>query len=150
MNADTADAGLHRPWAGKDKPSLEPLPTDTFERDIPGYDLRSIMMARNPLAVVNAFFVQIRVILASVLGIGMCPFGPHCRNNPCQDAFGSVAELLGGCAGRADALVGAAKCQKPNGSLHYHFLHSFNACMSLALYKKLQYFWRKVFGIPTT
>ena len=69
MNADAADAGLHRPWAGKDKPSLEPLPTDTFETDIPGYDLRSILMAHDPLAAVDAFFVQIRVILASGLGI---------------------------------------------------------------------------------
>ena len=32
-----------------------------------------------------------------------------------------MAELLGGCAGRGDALVGAVECQKSTGSLHYHW-----------------------------
>ena len=41
--------------------------------------------------------------------------------NPCQDALGSSAELMGGLAGRADALFGAVECQKSNGSLHFHF-----------------------------
>ena len=53
----------------------------------------------------------------------MCPSCPDCVNsdNPCQDALGSVAELLGGCVGRADALIGAVECQKSNGSLHFHW-----------------------------
>ena len=102
----------HRPWIGKDKPSLQPEHNDTFGFEIPGYDLRKLMLAGDPLAAVNAFFVQIRCILATVLGIRMCPQCPHCTNPPCQDALGSVAELLPGLAGRPDAMFGAVECQK--------------------------------------
>ena len=34
----------HRPWIGKDAPSLEPKSTDRFDIDIPGYDLRKLWM----------------------------------------------------------------------------------------------------------
>ena len=53
----------------------------------------------------------------------MCSDCPHCAESdfPCQDAFGSSAELVGGFAGRADALFGAVEAQKTNGSLHFHF-----------------------------
>ena len=53
----------------------------------------------------------------------MCPDCPHCEgsSNPCQDSFGSVAEPMGGFAGRTDAVFGAKECQKTNGSLHIHF-----------------------------
>ena len=53
----------------------------------------------------------------------MCPFCPHCSttNYPCQDALGSVAEAMGGIAGRVDAMFGAVECQKVTGALHYHF-----------------------------
>ena len=96
-------------WIGPDKPSLEPNPTDVFGVDIPGYELRRILQAEDPLASANAFFLQIRCVLATVLGIRMCPFCPHCSSSElaCQDAFGSVAELTGGLAGRADAMFGA-------------------------------------------
>ena len=105
--------------------------------EIPGYDLRRLIMAQDPLAAVNAFFVQIRTILATVLGMRMCPLCPHCTDNPCQDAMGSVAELMGGCAGRADALIGAVECQKSNGSLHFHWflfvqrLHQFGTLQEI-------------------
>ena len=81
------------------------------------------MMAEDPLAATNAFFVQIRIILATILGIRMCPFCPHCAESesPCQDALGSVAEAMGGIAGRADGMFGAVECQKVTGALHYHF-----------------------------
>ena len=106
-----------------DKPSLQANAEDQFEVDIPGYELRRIMLAEDPLAVANAFFVQIRTILATVLGLRMCPHCPHCAETSyaCQDAFGSVGELMGGLAGRADAMFGAVECQKTTGSLHYHF-----------------------------
>ena len=54
----------NRKWAGKDKPNLEPKPEDEFTVDIPGYDLRRLMAAEDPLAAANAFFVQIRTVLA--------------------------------------------------------------------------------------
>ena len=105
---------------------------------IPGYDLRRILLAEDPLAAANAFFVQIRTVLATVLGLRMCPFCPRCAC-PCQDAFGSVAELMGGLAGRADAMFGAVECQKTTGSLHYHFflfvqrLHQFASMKEIAV-----------------
>ena len=96
-------------------------------------------MAQDPLAAVNAFGVQIRTILATVLGMRMCLFCPHCTDTdtPCQDALGSVAELLGGCAGRADGMIGAVECQKSNGSLHFYFfvfvqrLHQFGTMQAI-------------------
>ena len=77
-------------WIGADKPSLEADADDEYQVDVPGYDLRRILLAQDPLAAANPFFVQIRTILATVLGIRMCPHCPHCSESayPCQDGFG--------------------------------------------------------------
>ena len=121
-----------KPWIGLEKPSLETKADERMGVEIPGYDLRKLMLAQDPLAVVNAFMVQVRVILATVLGIRMCPHCPHCKRS-CQDALGSVAELNGGAAGRADALFGAIESQKSTGSLHLHFFFSCKGCISSRL-----------------
>ena len=122
-------------WIGMDKPSLQAHADDEFEVHIPGYDLRRVMLAEDPLAAANAFFVQIRTILATVLGLRMCPHCPHCAETAysCQDAFGSIGELMGGLAGRADGMFGAVECQKSTGSLHYHFSCSCNDFISMHL-----------------
>ena len=93
MSADTEAAREQRPWACKDSPSVEADEFDEFHIDVPGYDLRRLIQAQDPLAAANAFFVQVRVILATVLGIRMCPHCPHCAcsANPCQDVMGSNA-----------------------------------------------------------
>ncbi len=108
---------------GQDAPSLEATPTDRFEVEVPGYDLRRLMLAQDPLAATLAFSVQVRALLAPLYGIRMCPDCPHCAesDNPCQDAFGSNAEAMGGLAGRSDGLASAVECQKSSGSLHIHF-----------------------------
>ena len=84
---------------------------------------KSLDNARDPLAATLAFAVQVRLVLATVLGIRMCPECPHCAEtaNPCMDAFGSCAEAMGGIAGRCDGIAGAVECQKSKGSLHLHF-----------------------------
>ena len=123
-----------------DSPSLEPSPDDEFEIDIPGYDSRRLYLAEDPLAAANAFFVQIRTVLATMLGVRMCPRCPHCATSatPCQDALGSNAEAMGGIAGRVDALFGAVEAQKTTGGLHYHFfmfvqrLHQFESLKDIA------------------
>ena len=117
-----ADPAKQR-WAGKDQPRLEPNPEDEFEVNVPGYDARRLLLAEDPLAAANAFFVQIRTILATMLGVRMCPECPHCADGrwPCQDAFGSVAEPMGGIAGRVGALFGAVEALKTTGGLHDHF-----------------------------
>jgi len=140
MNTEIQACRDQVPWASQDKPSLEPSPEDEFNVDIPGYDLRRLLLAQDPLCAANAFFVQVRVILATALGVRMCPHCPHCAStaNPCQDALGSSAEMMGGLAGRADALFGAVECHKSNGSLHFHFfafvqrLHQFASMKEIA------------------
>ena len=114
--ADTANAKKQRPWCGQDRPSLDAKADDVFEFEIPGYDLRRLMQAQDPLCVVNAFFVQVRVVLATILGIRMCPHCPHCATTcfPCQDVFGSSAEAMGGVVGCSDGLCGTVECQKVN------------------------------------
>ena len=107
-------------WIGKDKPSLE-THDDRRGGDEPDYETRKLILARDPLCAVEAFTVHVRVVLACLLGIRMCPECPHCNlgNNPCQDKFGSNAEAQGGSLGRCDALFGAVETQK-SGVLHYH------------------------------
>ena len=107
---------------------------------MPGYDLRRRIQAKDPLCCANAFFVQIRTILATVAGIRMCAACPNCYDqpSPCQDALGSNAELVGGFAGRVDALFGAVEAQKSTGSLHLHFklfvqrLHQYSTLKEIA------------------
>ena len=110
-------------WIGADKPSLRAAEDDIFESEVPGYDLRRLIQARDPLACANAFSVQVRCVLATLLGLRMCPLCPHCceSGNPCSDVWGSNGELMGGFAGRGDALSGAVECQKLSGALHLHF-----------------------------
>ena len=101
-------------WIGAQMPSLEASSDDFFDIHVPGYDLRRLIQARDPLAPALAFATQIRVQLAVLFGIRMCPDCPHCAESdlPCQDAFGSNAEAMGGLAGRSDGLCGAVECQK--------------------------------------
>ena len=118
---NSESAAQEKRWIGKDKPSLETLGRDVGD-DEPDYETRRLILARDPLCAVEAFSVYIRVVLACLLGIRMCPDCPHCNqgNNPCQDKFGSNAEAQGGVLGRCDALFGAVESQK-SGVLHYHF-----------------------------
>ena len=87
-------------WKGDAMPSLAPNADDTYEFEIPGYDMRKLIHARDPLCAANAFFIQIRGVVAPILGVRMCPECPHCNESsiPCQDALGSNAELMGGVA----------------------------------------------------
>ena len=103
-------------------PSLEARAEDVFEREVPGYNLRRLILARDPLAASLAVAVQIRLVLATILGFRMCPNCPHCAetDTPCMDAFGSCAEAMGGIAGRCDGIAGAVECQKSKGCLHLH------------------------------
>ena len=116
-----SQAAEEKKWIGKDKPSLETR-DNRRGSDEPDYETRKIILARDPLCAVDAFTVHVRVVLACLLGIRMCPECPHCNNGntPCQDKFGSNAEAQGGSLGRCDALFGAVETQK-SGVLHFHF-----------------------------
>ena len=91
-------------WVGAEMPSLEARTEDVFEREVPGYDLRRLILARDLLAASLAFSVQIRLVLATILGFRMCPDCPPCAesDNACMDAFGSCAEAMGGVAGSCE------------------------------------------------
>ena len=93
----------------------------TEDDDWPEYEVRRLILARDPLCAVDAFTVHVRVVLACLLGIRMCPDCPHCNHgkNPCMDRFGSNAESQGGILGRCDALYGGVEVQK-SGVLHFH------------------------------
>ena len=122
----TSSSSQERAWAGQDAPSLQArLGPDGEEItvDLPEYDLRRLILARDPLCSVDAFSVLVRVVLARLLGIRMCPDCPHCNKGSqgCQDAFGSSAEPQGGIFGRCDAIFGGVETQK-SGALHLHLI----------------------------
>ena len=103
-------------------PSLYGSPENDVVVDLPAYDHRRLLTARDPLAAVNAFWTWIRKVFAPLYGLRVCPNCPQCSatQNPCTDSFGSNATPLGGSAGRADAAVGAVEAQKAEGVLHLH------------------------------
>ena len=122
VTADTKSAQLEKPWIGQDAQSLETPTLDPVGCEVPGYDLPWGIQANDPLCCVNAFTIYLRLVLATILGVRMCHRCPHCAEtrDACQDAMGSSAEVMGGIAGRADALLGAVECQKISGALNSH------------------------------
>ena len=70
----------------------------------------------------ECFPVQVRTILATALGVRMREDCPHCCGcaEPCLDALGSNAELMGGFFGRAGAIFGLVEAQKSNRSFRFH------------------------------
>ena len=75
-------------YIGMCTPSLEAPGEEALEEaivDIPDYDLRKLLLAKDPLCAVDAFAVQVLVVLASLLGMRMCPDCPDCAEceNPC-------------------------------------------------------------------
>ena len=107
-------------WIGYDQPSL--FTDEAAEIDLPDYDTRREMSAKDPLACVYGFRVMAEVVMPSLMGMRMCPQCPDCvlSKKPCMDRFGSNATAIGGSAGRGDALVGAVEAQKAEGVLHVH------------------------------
>lgn len=115
-----------RVWEAQDAPSLHarlgPDGEDTTV-NLPEYDVRRLIVARDPLCFVDAFSVLVRVVLARLLGIRMCPDCPHCNkvSQGCQDAFGSSVGPQGGIVGRCDAIFGGVETQK-SVALHLHLI----------------------------
>ena len=71
--------------------------------------------ARDPLAVVEGYKVEILLRLAILLGIRMCPNCPRCNRydhhglGGCQDRFGNNMRPGGGILGGAPALGGSTE-----------------------------------------
>ena len=119
---DDADATL-RACSSVHGPALEQENEETCTVKLTCYDLRGVLAARDPRAVVEAFTVEIRTSLPWLLGIRMCPHCPHCNaegsKNPCQNRFGSNMLPVGGTLAGVSALDGAVEFQKKN-TPHFH------------------------------
>ena len=125
-NTTAHDAHAFKPYLGYQHPSLHP----DYEMDehvvveLPEYDLRRLMTARDPLCCVHAFIVLARLVFPSLHGFRMCPRCPHCSQTgvkskqtfPCMDQFGSNATPMGGGMGRGDGMIGAVEAQKSEGA----------------------------------
>ena len=90
-------------------------------KELPAYDDRKALLARDPLACVEGFRVLVYLALRRLFGLRFCPRCPDCAQSdtPCMDAFGSNAVSVGGIFGRVDAVYGALEYQK-GGPLHIH------------------------------
>ena len=117
-----------RAYAAENVPSLYGEAEDDIVLDLPEYDHRRLLAAKDPLSAVNAFWTWIRKVFAPLYGLRVCPICPRCSEEPkpCCDSFGSNGTPLGGSAGRADAAVGVVEAQKAEGVLHLH-LYMFSA-----------------------
>ena len=93
-----------------------------WAQELPSYDTRRALLARDPLACSEGFRALVYLTLKHLFGMRFCPDCPNCAtsSNPCTDAFGSNATAAGGIFGRIDAVYGAIECQK-SGTLHAHF-----------------------------
>ena len=89
--------------------------------DLPEYDLRRAYTAQDPLAVIEAYKVEILFRLGILLGVRICPHCPRCNETPfgCQDKFGSNMRPGGGVLGGIPALGGATEHQG-YGAPHLH------------------------------
>ena len=89
--------------------------------DLPEYDLRRAYTAQDPLAVIEAYKIEILLRLGMLLGIRICPQCLRCNNGSfgCQDKFGSNMRPGGGVVGGVVALGGATEHQG-YGTPHLH------------------------------
>ena len=97
---------------------------------LPPYDERRAILARNPLASVDGFWLTVRLVCEFVLGLRVCPNCPHCNHtlasendgylSCCQDLFGNNCYSDGGGFGRASGISLSVESQKSAGALHSH------------------------------
>ena len=103
--------------AGRETPDLE---AGSASVQLPAYEVRRTVAARDPLAVIDAYKIQMQK-LAFVLGLRTCSICPRCNetDHPCQDKFGSNMRPLGGFLGAGTAF-GAATEHQGHGTPHGH------------------------------
>ena len=72
-----------------------------------GYDLRRLILATDLLAASLAFTIQIRLALATILGIRMCLLCPHCADTDAPNKVFAWALCLEACGWSESAFVSA-------------------------------------------
>ena len=107
-----ADPDL-RPWHKRQQPRLwaskAQKPGDASV-ELPEYDLRALLLARDPWAVVSAFKASIKYILAP-----RC----NCHEEACQNIFGNGFTAAGGVFGLVAGFGGSVEYQR-NSNPHFH------------------------------
>ena len=92
--------------------------------NLPKYEDRRKILARDPLCCADGFRVLCRLVLRHLFGVRVCPYCPDCNSDrwsgpACQDRLGSSATAVGGVFGRVDAYFGSIENQKA-GAFHLH------------------------------
>jgi len=77
------------------------LEETAVELPLPPYEVRRVAEGRDPMAVMDAFSVHVRLRLPAILGVRMCPNCPRCNDTdfPCQNRFGNNMRPMGGSLG---------------------------------------------------
>jgi len=121
-----------RKYCGRGVPRLDrdedevtaSIGVDKLIAQLPTYDERRAILARDPLASVDGFRTLVLFAYEYLFGMRVCPDCPDCNHmntsDPCQDLFGSNASAEGGIFGRVDAGYTSIEAQKSTGSLHAH------------------------------
>ena len=123
--------GLKEPTLGNASCSLQSgddvflaLSPEDLQNEVPDYDTRRALVAKDSLASVEGFRVMVLLAYQHLFGMRVCPNCPHCNHGegavPCQDLFGSNAKAEGGIFGRIDAGYSSFEAQKSTGALHAH------------------------------
>ena len=109
-----------RAWGGQSKPDLgrDLDAADVAEVDIPGYEARRHIAACDPLACVEAFHVQLRLVLRHLFGVEICVDCPNCQCRQVALAS-SAAGFRTGAFGRVSAVYASLEHQK-SATLHAH------------------------------
>ena len=109
-------------WAGLEQPGLElAAKQEEAEGEIPCYEARRFLAARDPFSIVESFHVQLRLTLRHLFGVQICQDCLRCSTRqggtPCQSVDGSAAAWRLGVFGHVDAVYASLEHQKA-GSLH--------------------------------
>lgn len=105
-------------------------------QELPDYEARRALLARDPLACAYGFRTLVVLALRHIFGVRFCFNCPDCATSktPCTDAFGSNSTATGGVFGRIDAVYGSLECQRC-GAFHMHgqfFVQCFHQLRSLS------------------
>ena len=108
-------------WGGRFRPKLgvDLEEDEVAEVDVPDFQARRHIAACDPLASVEAFHVQLRLVLRHIFGVEFCVDCPNC-DQCCTDTPSASAAVWGaGAFGRVSAVYACLEHQK-SAALHAH------------------------------
>ena len=111
---DPAAKDMASSWFEWDKPHLWQNEAAAF--DLPQYEVRRVLTARDPWATVQGFQYLIRFVFSCLLGLRACFACPQCN---CRDRRGRGAKAGGGIFGLVRGFCGAIEYQR-NSAPHFH------------------------------